>query len=54
LLFLVAPSLRVHPAVDAVLRYFSPDIEWMLAGLDERWREGIKVVFRKSFRRIKA
>jgi hypothetical protein len=48
LLFLVAPSLRVHPAVDTVLRYFSPDIEWTLVGVDERWREGVKVVFRKS------
>jgi hypothetical protein len=48
LLFLVAPSLRVHPTVDTILRYFSPDIEWAVVGLDERWREGIKVIFRKS------
>jgi hypothetical protein len=48
LLFLVAPSLRVHPAVDTVLRYFSPEIDWTLVGVDERWREGVKVVFRKS------
>jgi hypothetical protein len=48
LLFLVAPSLRVHPAVDVVLRYVSPQIEWTLVGVDERWREGIKVIFRKT------
>jgi hypothetical protein len=48
LLILVAPSLRVHPAVDTLLRYFSPSIEWMIAGVDERWREGIKVIYRKS------
>jgi hypothetical protein len=48
LLFLVAPSLRVHPTVDAVLPYFSPEIEWTLVGVDERWREGIKVIFRKT------
>src|SRR5262249_1085570 len=48
LLFLVAPSLRVHPAVDAVLRYFSPEIEWALVGVDERWRDGIKVIYRKA------
>jgi hypothetical protein len=48
LLFLVAPSLRVHPATDIVLRYFSPAIEWSLVGVDERWREGIKVIYRKS------
>ena len=48
LLMLIAPSLRVHPATDTVLRYFSPVIEWSLVGIDERWREGIKVIYRKS------
>jgi hypothetical protein len=48
LLSLIAPALRVHPAVDTVLRYFSPEIHWMLVGIDERWREGIKVIFRKT------
>lgn len=48
LLMLVAPSLRVHPATDTVLRYFSPVIEWSLVGLDERWRENVKVVYRKT------
>jgi hypothetical protein len=30
-----------------LLRYLSPEIEWELVGIDERWREGVKVVFRK-------
>jgi len=47
LLFLVAPALHVHPATDVILRYISPEIEWAFAGIDERWREGVKVVFRK-------
>jgi hypothetical protein len=47
LLFLVAPALRVHPATDTLLRYISPEIEWEFVGIDERWREGVKVVFRK-------
>lgn len=47
-LLLVAPSLRVHPSVDTVLRYFAPEIEWSLVGVDERWREGIRVIYRKS------
>lgn len=51
LLYLVAPSLRVHPAVDTVLRYFSPEIEWSLIGVHEEWREGIRVIFRKSAQR---
>jgi hypothetical protein len=48
LLFLVAPSLRIHPTVETVLRYFSPQIEWSLIALDERWREGIRVIHRRT------
>jgi hypothetical protein len=47
LLFLLAPVLHVHPATDTLLRYISPEIEWVFVGIDERWREGVKVVFRK-------
>jgi len=47
LLFLVAPALHVHPSTDTILRYISPEIEWAFVGIDERWREGVKVVFRK-------
>jgi hypothetical protein len=46
-LFLVAPALHVHPSTDTLLRYLSPEIEWEFVGIDERWREGVKVVFRK-------
>ena len=47
LLFLVAPAFHVHPATDVLLRYINPEIEWEFVGIDERWREGVKVVFRK-------
>jgi len=47
LLFLVAPALHVHPATDTLLHYISPDIDWALLGIDERWRDGVRVVFRK-------
>ncbi len=47
LLFLVAPALHVHPATDTLLHYISPEIEWVLVGIDERWREGVRAVFRK-------
>jgi len=47
LLFLVAPAFHVHPATDTLLRYISPEIEWEFVGIDERWREGVKAVFRK-------
>jgi len=39
--------LHVHPATDVILRYISPEIEWAFVGIDERWREGVRVVFRK-------
>lgn len=47
LLFLVAPTLHIHPATDTVLRYISPNIDWSLVGIDERWRDGVRVIFRK-------
>jgi|HubBroStandDraft_4_1064222.scaffolds.fasta_scaffold13298_1 hypothetical protein len=47
LLFLVAPALHVHPSTDTLLRYLAPEIDWEFVGIDERWREGVKVVFRK-------
>ena len=52
LLFLVAPALHVHPATDVILRYLSAEIEWALVGIDERWREGVRVVFRKRAERV--
>ncbi len=47
-LYLVAPALHIHPATETVLRYVSPRVEWTLLALDERWREAIRVVWRKS------
>jgi hypothetical protein len=47
LLFLVAPALRVHPTTDQILHYLSPEIDWTLLAIDERWRDGIRVIFRK-------
>jgi len=47
LLYLVAPALHIHPQTDVLLRYISPEINWEFVGIDERWREGVKVVFRK-------
>jgi hypothetical protein len=44
---MVAPALHVHPATDTLLRYIHPEIEWVLLGIDERWRKDLRVVFRK-------
>jgi hypothetical protein len=48
LLLLVAPAFHVHPATDTLLRFISPEVDWMLIGIDERWRDGVRVVFRKT------
>jgi hypothetical protein len=45
-LYLVAPSLRIHPATETVLRYLKPEVEWTVLGLNEKWRDGIKVITR--------
>jgi hypothetical protein len=47
LLLLVAPALHVHPATDTVLRYVDFAIDWTLVGIDERWRDRVRVIFRK-------
>jgi hypothetical protein len=48
ILILAAPALHVHPSTATMLRYFSPELEWKLIGLDERWRDGIRPVFHKE------
>jgi hypothetical protein len=47
LLLLVAPTLHVHPATDTVLRYLAAEIDWTLVAIDERWRDQVRVIFRK-------
>jgi len=54
LLFLVAPALRIHPTTDIILRYLSPEIDWEVLGIDEHWREEIRIVFRKKPAAVRA
>jgi hypothetical protein len=49
-LYLVAPALRIHPATETVLKYLKPEVEWTLVAVDERWRDEVRVVFRKRSR----
>lgn len=46
-LLLAGPALRIHPANEAVLRYFSPKIDWELIAITEHWRRELKIIFRK-------
>jgi hypothetical protein len=46
-LILIGPALRIHPANEPVLRYFSAKIQWELVALNEDWRRELNIVFRK-------
>ncbi len=48
LLYLVAPALHIHPSTDALLKFLSPQIDWNFVGVNEDWREGLRVIFRKA------
>jgi hypothetical protein len=51
-LYLVAPALHIHSATETILRYLSPRVEWHLLALDERWRQQVRVVWRKTGGRL--
>jgi hypothetical protein len=48
LLYLVCPAFRFHSSTQTVLRYFDPSIEIIQVGLNDQWREGPKVLFRRA------
>lgn len=48
ILILAAPALHLHPSTATMLRYFPPELDWKLVALDERWRDGIRMVFTKQ------
>ena len=46
LLYLVSPAFRFHSTTEKLLRYFDPNIEVILIGINDSWRKEIKVLFR--------
>ena len=50
LLYLVSPAFRFHSTTDRVVCYFDNSIEVIKVGLNEKWRHGVKVLFRQSAR----
>jgi len=50
LLYLVVPVFRFHSTTTNLLRYLDPAITVMQIGINDRWREGIKVLFRREWR----
>ena len=47
LMWLVAPGLRFHSATDVLLKYLSPEVQVTRIGVNENWRQGLKVIFRQ-------
>lgn len=48
LLYLVVPAFRFHSTTSRMLRYLDSDITVMQVGINDKWREGIKVLFRRE------
>jgi hypothetical protein len=51
LVYLVAPTLRVHPAFTALARSINPDIEIYRFDINEDWRAGVRVMRRMRVNR---
>lgn len=49
LLYLVVPAFRFHSTTTRMLRYLNPAITVMQIGINDKWREGIKVLFRREW-----
>lgn len=47
LVYLVAPTLRVHPAFQLLARSIAPDIEIYRFDINEDWRAGVRVMRRR-------
>lgn len=45
---LVCPAFRFHSTTGSVVRAFHPAIEVVQVGLNEQWREGVRVLFRRK------
>lgn len=48
LLYLVCPAFRFHSTTERVLRHFNPSIQIIQVGLNDQWREGPQVLFRRA------
>lgn len=46
-LLLVAPALQFHSTTEAIISYLAPTVRVTLVGINEDWRRGVRVVFRR-------
>ncbi|HUZ46028.1 MAG TPA: hypothetical protein VMW54_05275 [Terriglobia bacterium] len=50
LLYLIAPAFRFHSTTSRLLRYLDPAIAVIQVGINNQWRQGIKILFRRDGR----
>ena len=50
LLYLVCPAFRFHSTIERVIRYLDASIEIIQVGLNDQWRGGFQVLFRRATR----
>lgn len=48
ILYLVSPAFRFHSSTGAILRYFDPAMEVIQVGINDQWREGVRVLYRRK------
>jgi hypothetical protein len=46
-LYLVCPAFRFHSTTERILRFFQSSIRVVKVGINQNWREGVKVLFRR-------
>lgn len=48
LLYFICPALRFHSTYSRTVRYLDSAVEIVQVGLNDQWREGVKVLFRRQ------
>ena len=48
LLYLVSPAFRFHSTTHRMVDYLAPEVEVVQVGINQSWRSGIKVLFRRK------
>lgn len=47
-LYLVSPAFRFHSTTRSIINYFNPTVEVVQVGINQTWRRGVKVLFRRA------
>lgn len=48
LLYLISPAFRFHSTTPVLLRYLDATVQVVRVGLNDSWRQGVKVLFRRE------